>query len=118
MANNRHFSTPRWISVILRTLHLAGVVLVGADLLRGDSLAPYGVGLTLLTGVALIAVELWRHPSLWKEVAGLFMPVKLAMLLAMLFVPNGAAVLFWLVLVSSSVISHAPLEFRRRKMIG
>lgn len=118
MSAHKDFTAPRWISVILRTLHLAGVVLVGADLLRGDALAPFGAGLTLLTGVLLYAVELWRHPTLWKEIAGLFMPVKLAMLLAMLFLPNGAAVWFWIVLVSSSVVSHAPLTFRRRKMIG
>ena len=118
MAANKDFSALRWASVILRTLHLAGVVLMGADLLAGNAPALPGAVLTLLTGVALFAVELWRHPSLWREIAGLFMPVKLALLLAMLFVPNGAGVLFWIVLVSSSVISHAPLAFRRRKMIA
>ena len=118
MASNKDFSAPRWASVILRSLHLAGVVLLGADLLAGNPPALPGAALTLLTGVALFGVELWRHPTLWKEVAGLFMPVKLAMLLAMLFVPHGTAALFWLVLVSSAVISHAPLAFRRRRMIG
>jgi hypothetical protein len=118
MAGHQDFSAPRWASVILRSLHLAGVVLVGTELFAGDTPALAGVALTVLTGLALYGVELWRHPDLWKEVAGLFMPVKLVMLLAVLLVPNGSGTVFWIVLVSSSVISHAPLTFRRKKLIG
>jgi hypothetical protein len=47
-----------------------------------------------------------------------FVAVKLALSLAMLLVPSVAAPLFWLLLVSSTVISHAPQDFRRRRLIA
>jgi len=108
----------RWLSIALRSLHLAGVVLAGAAILGNSALFPAGVALMLLTGVALSGVELWHHPSIWRDVAGVFVALKLALMLAMLLVPGMAAPLFWLLLVSSTVISHAPQDFRRRRLIA
>jgi hypothetical protein len=46
------------------------------------------------------------------ELAGLFIPLKLAGVAAMIVLPQLAAGIFWLLLVASSVVSHAPAAFR------
>jgi Na+/glutamate symporter len=97
---------------------LAGVVLAGVAIIGNGTLSVAGVVLMLLTGFALYGIELWHHPDLWREVAGVFIAVKLIMLVAMLLVPNIAGPLFWLLLISSSVVSHAPRVFRHRRIFG
>jgi hypothetical protein len=108
----------RWLGIALRSLHLAGVVLAGAAILGNGTLSVAGVVLMLLTGFGLYGIELWRHPDLWREVAGVFIAVKLMVLLVMLLVPDIAGPLFWLLLISSSVVSHAPWAFRHRRIFG
>lgn len=116
MADHRDPQGLRWLNVIVRTLHMVGVVLVGAAVLADDAPLLAGLILTLSTGLVLYGIELVRQPDFWKEIAGLFIPVKLALLLAVPFVPDSAGALFWLVLVASSIVSHAPRTFRRRKL--
>jgi hypothetical protein len=113
----RDFPGRRWFSIALRTLHLTGVVLTGAGLFGNDSQSAAGVALMLVTGVALYALDLWHHPDLWREVAGLFVALKLAVLIAMLLVPAAAMTLFWVLLVSSSVVSHASYAFRHTRVV-
>jgi len=97
---------------------LIGVVLAGVGLLGNGTHSVAGVVLMLLTGFALFGIDLWHHPDLWREVAGAFIFVKLLVLLAMLLAPSIAGPLFWLLLVSSSVVSHAPRVFRHRRILG
>src|SRR5450759_5645684 len=89
----------RWLSIALRSLHRAGVVLAGVAILGNGTLSVAGVVLMLLTGFALYGIELWHHPDLWREVAGVFIAAKLIVLLAMLLVPNVAGPLFWFLLI-------------------
>lgn len=118
MVSERDFPFRRWLSIALRSLHLAGVVLTGVAIFGNGTLSVAGVVLMLLTGFALYAIELWHHPGLWREVAGVFIAVKLIVLVAMLLVPDIAGPLFWLLLISSSVVSHAPWAFRHRRIFG
>lgn len=118
MIRPRDFPGRRWLGVVLRSLHLAGVVLTGGGFLGAHTFVAAGAGLMLLTGFAMYGIDLWYRPVLWREVAGLFVVVKLAVLLAMLLVPGLAEPLFWLLLVASSVVSHAPRVFRHRRVIG
>jgi hypothetical protein len=108
----------RWLSVTLRSLHLAAVVLAGVAIFGSSAPSVAGFILMLLTGFALTGIELWHHPTLWRDVAGVFIAIKLPLMLAMLLVPAMAEPLFWFLLVSSAIVSHAPREFRRRKIIG
>ena len=102
----------------MRSLHLAGVVLVGVALFGNGSSSVAGIVLMLFTGLALYGIELWHHLGFWKELAGVFIAVKLIMLLAMLLLPGWAGPLFWLLLITSSVVSHAPWVFRHTKIFG
>jgi hypothetical protein len=118
MAGNRDLAWRRWLSIALRTLHIVGVVLAAIAFLGSGDHAAAGVVLMLLSGFALFAIDLWQRPGLWREVAGAFIFVKLLALAAMLAAPGIAALLFWLLLVTSSVVSHAPHDFRHRRILG
>jgi hypothetical protein len=114
MSSKRDFPGRRWLNISLRSLHLAGVVLAGAGIFGNGAHSVAGLVLMLLTGFGLYGLELWHHLGFWREIAGLLTPVKLLLLLAMLLVPDIAMMLFWVVLIASSVVSHAPWEFRHR----
>jgi len=113
----RDFPGRRWLSIALRTLHLTGVVVAGAGLFGNNSHSAGAVALMLVTGLALYALDCWHHRDLWREVAGVFVALKLAVLIAMLLVPSAAMTLFWILLVSSSVVSHAPHAFRHARIV-
>ena len=72
--NKRDFPGRRWLSIALRSLHLVGVVLVGAALLGGGERTAAGL-LMLLTGVGLYGIELWCNPKHLGELAGVFGPL-------------------------------------------
>jgi hypothetical protein len=108
----------RWLSIALRSLHLVGVVLAGAALFGGSPFQVTAFALMLITGFCLFGIELWSNRLHWRELAGVFIPLKLLLVAAMILMPNYAAVLFWLLLIASSVISHAPRAFRHRRPFG
>jgi hypothetical protein len=118
MVGTRDLSWRRWVSIAMRTSHLAGVVMAGIAFLGNGDHAVAGVLLMLLSGFALFAFDLWQRPGLWREVAGAFIFVKLLAMLAMLLAPGIAAFLYWLILVASTVVSHAPHAFRHRRILG
>lgn len=114
----KDFPGRRWLSVTLRSLHLAGVVLVGASLL-GAAVARQGPAVVmLLTGIALYGLELWANPKHKGELAGVFIPVKLVGVGGMVVIPEAAGPLFWGLLIASSVVSHAPGKFRHLRVFG
>jgi hypothetical protein len=114
--HRRDFPGRRWLLVALRSLHLVGVVLVGAALLHGDGEHRIvAIALMFVTGLSLYGIELWTQPRHALELAGLFIPLKLVVVATMAVMPERAAALFWLLLVSSSVVSHAPAAFRHRR---
>lgn len=99
--------------ITLRSLHLVGVVLVGCALLAGQQEQRGAAAvLMLLTGLGMYGMEVWSKPRHAIELAGLFIPVKLCGVAAMVVLPHTAAVLFWVLLIASSIVSHAPGYFR------
>jgi hypothetical protein len=118
MVGRRDFPGRRWTSIALRALHLAGVVLCAAGILGAGRPAPPGIALMLLTGLALYGLDWWHHPPLWREVAGVFVAVKLVLLGVMILVPPLASALFWLLLLASAIVSHAPRTIRHRSILG
>jgi hypothetical protein len=97
---------------------VAGVVLAAVGIFGGGTHAAAGTALMLLSGFALFAVDLWHRPGLWREVAGAFVLAKLALIGVMMLVPAVAGILFWLLIVASSIVSHAPHAFRHRRILG
>jgi len=110
--HRRDFPGRRWVIIALRSVHLAGVAMVGAALLGGGIDRTAAAMLMLVTGVGLYALDLWADPAHLGELAGIFIVVKLLVVLAMVLHPELAAPLFWGLLLTSSVVSHAPGRFR------
>lgn len=108
----RDFPGRRWLTIILRSVHLAGVVLVGAALLGAGIDRQAAATVMLATGVALYGLDLWANPAHLGELAGAFIPMKLLVVAAMVLDPAHAAPLFWGLLLASSMVSHAPGNFR------
>jgi hypothetical protein len=104
---------------LLRVLHLAGVVGLGAMLLSG---APWqGCGayclLVLISGGAILALDVWSHQAYILEVKGAGMLLKLALVGAIPFAGDGRVALFWAALGLSVLVSHAPGSVRNRRLI-
>jgi hypothetical protein len=101
----------RWAGILLRAAHLVGVTLMGAELL-GATTARGGAALTLASGIALFVSELADGRVRVRELAGAWVPAKLALVALAVAVPGLAAPVFWTVLVVSAVLSHAPRGLR------
>ena len=115
--NKRDFPGRRWLSVSVRSLHLVGVVLLGIALLgSGD---PNTAGqMVLATGLSLYGMDLWCNPKHFGELAGVFILLKLLLVGAILAFPAAAVPLFWALVVTSSLVSHAPRPFRHIRVFN
>jgi hypothetical protein len=116
----REFRGRRWLSVVLRGVHLVVVIWLGACLLDtpvSPALASAHLWV-FATGATMFAVDLWHHPGHLRETAGLAMVIKLALIAAMAIAPGHALSLFWVVVVWSAIFSHAPASFRHARIIG
>jgi hypothetical protein len=115
----RDFHGRRWLTVVLRSAHLVPVIWLGACLMDGPGAADGRVAhaWVFATGAAMFAVDLWHHPGHLRQWAGMGMLIKLALIAAMAIVPNHALALYWIVVVWSGVVSHAPASFRNAHVI-
>lgn len=113
--NLRDFPGRRWLNLSLRTAHIAGIVLLGAALLGAGEL-PLGAWLTFISGLGMFAGDAWANPAHVREVAGLGVLVKLALVAVMALYPPASLPLFWTILVVSTLLSHAPGNLRHRRL--
>lgn len=109
---HRDFPGRRTLVNLLRTAHIAGLVGVGAVLL-GAAVQP-GPFLVLLlgSGLAMGALDWWADPALPGQLNGLVLGIKVALLGLFLLLPGQRLELFWLILVVSVMIAHAPGRVR------
>ena len=111
----RDFPGRRPLNLLLRTAHLAGVVLLGAALLANSSPGA-GIWLTVISGLLMFAGDVWTNPAHLREVAGTGVLLKLGMVTAMAVWPASAPAIFWAILVISSLLSHAPGALRHHRL--
>jgi hypothetical protein len=111
----RDFPGRRALNLILRTAHLAGVVLLGAALLGGTS-PQAGIWLTLASGAGMFAGDFWVNPGHVREAAGAGVLLKLLLVAAMAVWPASALPLFWAILILSALLSHAPGRLRHHRL--
>lgn len=115
-AIRRDFPGRRWLSVVLRGLHLVAVIHLGASVVAAlPGAAESGGRAVLFSGLALWALDIWQKPGHLREVAGLSMFLKLALVAWMILAPELHRPLFWLIVVWSAVFSHAPASFRNAR---
>lgn len=108
----------RWLSVVLRGLHLATVIGLGAALLGapldGGHLA-LGV---LASGAAMMALDIWSKPRMLAEWSGAALLIKLALVAWMAVDWQARLPLFWVLVLWSAVFAHAPASFRHAPWRG
>lgn len=102
----------RWLGIVLRTGHLAGVTLLGAALLGAPFQVVVAATAAGASGAALLAVELVDGRLALLDLAGVVSLAKLALLAWMALDPSQAQASFWIVLVVSAISSHAPRTVR------
>jgi hypothetical protein len=109
----------RWWSLALRTAHLVAVVALGAALL-GAPVSRAGCGVAVLaSGLILLAQDRWAGRIALAERAGAVTIVKLLLAAGMAWTDSEwALVVFWGLLVLSSLASHAPKRWRHAPLPG
>ena len=115
--NKRDFPGRRWLSITLRSLHLVGVVLLGAALLGHGEQQTGGV-LMFASGLAIYGIDLWCNPKHFGELAGVFILGKLLLVGLMLILPAYSVPIFWTLVITSSLVSHATGTFRHIRIFG
>lgn len=114
------FRAQRWLGVFLRSLHLAAVILLGARLLGAPLPAGWpAIALplaVLMTGGALLALDLWSHHDHFFEAAGASVAAKLLLVGWMTIDPGLQLPLFWSIVLWSAIFSHAPASVRHRRL--
>ena len=111
-ARPRASELERWLAVVVRSVHLAGVVWVGAFVVAAQTPARGAAMLMALSGALMLAMDLRAGRIAVREVAGAFVLLKLALVVWMVLDPGQSRWIFWSLLVGSSIASHAPKGFR------
>ena len=116
---NRKLSEPlRWTNILLRGLHLAAVVVLGAALLGAPVSAGRAVAALAATGALMLALDTWKQPSHLLEVSGVALEIKLLLVFWMAWEESVRPVLFWLIVAGSTVFSHASAKVRHIRVFG
>lgn len=112
----RDFPGKRWLNVSLRAVHVVGLILLGAGLLSQASEMGLAITLTVSSGLAMFLIDTWANPGQLREVAGFGVLVKLALIGLMAAQPAIALTIFWLLVLLSTLLSHAPASFRHKQL--
>ena len=102
----------RWVGIALRAAHLAAVAWLGSALLGAPLDRVPAAAAVLASGAALLAIETIDARMRWDELAGFVSLLKLAAVAWMVLDADLAPQLFWVVLLVSAIISHAPRQVR------
>lgn len=110
---SRTFTGQRWLSILLRTLHLIGVSGVGAAFLFSvskDQWQPYML-LTITSGCAMVILEVWSNGIWLIQLRGFSTLLKL-LILSLMFVFEPQAYILFSIIIIAGLMSHAPGNIR------
>lgn len=110
----RTFAGKRWVNIGLRTLHLLGVAGLGGSILYDRCATAWtpSLALTVITGFAMFALEIWASGVYLIQVRGQAMVAKLLLLAVALLVPVTDVAVVVIAILLSGVVSHAPASVR------
>ena len=107
-----HHPVLRWLSVVLRGMHLVTIIGRGAAVMGAPlSLHQQSIGV-LVTGIAMFALDLWNKPRMLMEWSGAALVIKLGVIGLMMLNSELRLSLFWGLVVWSAIFAHAPASFR------
>ncbi len=104
----------RWSKISLRTLHLLAVAGVGGGILfalEKDLWINYW-WLALVSGVLMMLMDIAANPVWIVQVRGVVIIFKLILLSLMVSYPAWGSFLLIVIIIISTVISHAPGKLR------
>jgi hypothetical protein len=101
---------------LLRIGHVAGVVGLGAALLHGEPASGPVLSLLIGSGLGIALLDRWSNRSYLKQVSGLAVLLKAALLAALAALGGLGPIAFWGLLIFSVAIAHAPGRLRHRKV--
>lgn len=114
----RDFQGKRWVKICLRAIHVVFVAgLFGAVVFASQKQGPWLLG-TILSGVAILLLDLHGSAAFLLQVRGLIVLVKISAVLALPFLGASAPWLLGGLVVVSVVSSHAPSRFRYFMLLG
>jgi hypothetical protein len=102
---------------VLRIIHVAGLAGISAVVLAGAAGAEGWGALMLGSGLGIVALDAWANPSYFRQAKGLGTLLKIALVVVLAMWEAGRQPLFWLVLVFSVALSHAPGRVRHRRLL-
>jgi len=114
MTMNRDFRGLRWLRTSLRTAHIAAFSgLVGGHVFDASStqLTPW-LYASIASGAALVALNLYQTTRWLREVRGVAIMFKLALLCVIPFWWQARIPVLFAIIVLSSYVSHMPGRYR------
>lgn len=113
---HRDFSGRVILIALLRVAHIAGVVGVGAAVLREEPAAGIFPLLLVGGGLGIAALDRWSNRAFLHQVSGFVVVLKAAALAVLALMGWLGAASFWTILVFSVVVAHAPGRLRHRRL--
>jgi len=112
-ASSREFFGKRWSNIVLRTLHIVGMIGLGGYLFGAERALwlPY-VLLTLGTGLGLMLLYIISNGIFFIQLRGIAILLKLVLLAMIPLTDLSATGLLIAVIAISAVIAHAPGDIR------
>lgn len=106
---------------LLRALHLIGVVGIGAAVLGASvgMATTWYATLLIASGLGIAALDRWSDSTYFRQLNGQLVLLKLASLVVVAWLAGFGTIFeawFWLVLVASAMMTHAPGWLRHRKL--
>jgi hypothetical protein len=114
----RDFAGRGLIINLLRALHLVGVVGLGAAVLGATTApaTPWYAALLIASGIGIAALDRWAEAAYFRQLNGQLVFLKLVLLVLAGWWTGIDAILFWVLLIASALMTHAPGWVRHRKL--
>jgi hypothetical protein len=118
-AEPRSFPGRRGVKILLRAVHvLCAGTLTAAYLLEVEGARPAWLVATVLSGLAILALDLHESASFLLQVRGVVVLAKIALLAALPALGGSGAWLLVPLLLASVIFSHAPSKLRYLVLVG
>lgn len=102
---------------LLRIGHVAGVVGVGAGILGAASAPRAFFALLVGCGLGIGLLDAYANRTYLRQASGLAVLAKTAALAALVASASFGATAFWIFLIVSVAVAHAPGRLRHRRLI-
>lgn len=108
----RDFRGRRLIVNLMRATHLVALAGFAAAVLAAGPDGWRWAIVLLVSGGSMMALDAWSEPGYLRQLQGVAMLLKLVLVVAMILWQDGQQALFWLLIVYSALLSHAPGRIR------